>query len=61
MGFVPAGSFVVAGLAAFAGTRWALIGPAAVILACGTAMLAAEMTWRSVSRHDPAQTSAGAA
>jgi len=39
MGFVPAGSFVVAGVAAFAGTRWALIGPAAVILACGATIL----------------------
>ena len=61
MGFVPAGSFVVAGLATFAGTRWALIGPAAVILVCGTAMLAAERAWRPVSRRDPAQTSPGAA
>src|SRR6266571_1267704 len=33
MGFVPAGSFVVAGLAAFAGTRWALAVPSVVILA----------------------------
>ncbi len=40
MGFVPAGSFVVAGLAAVAGTRWALIGPGTVILACGVIMLA---------------------
>ena len=61
MGFVPAGSFVVAGLAAFAGTRWALIAPAAVILACGTAMLTAEKSWGFVSRRDPAQASAGAA
>ena len=35
MGFVPAGSFVVAGLAAVVGTRWALLVPGAVILACG--------------------------
>ena len=41
MGFVPAGSFVVAGLAAVAGTRWALIGPGAAILACGVITLAA--------------------
>ena len=53
MGFVPAGSFVVAGLAAFAGTRWALIGPAAVILACGTAILAAEKSRRAVSGPRP--------
>jgi len=41
MGFVPAGSFVVAGLAAAFGTRWALIGPGCVIVACGAAALAA--------------------
>ena len=61
MGFVPAGSFVVAGLAAFAGTRWALIGPAAVIVACGTAVLAAERSWGFVSGGRPAHPSAGAA
>jgi MFS family permease len=44
MGFVPAGAFVVAGLAAFAGTRWALIAPGAVILACGSALLAVTAT-----------------
>ncbi len=36
MGFVPAGSFVVAGLAAVAGTRWALIAPGAAIVTCGS-------------------------
>jgi len=41
MGFVPAGSFVVAGLAAGAGTRWALILPGAVIVICGTTALTA--------------------
>jgi MFS family permease len=40
MGFVPAGSFVVAGLATAFGTRWALIGPGCVIVACGTMALA---------------------
>jgi MFS family permease len=43
MGFVPAGSFVVAGLAAFAGTRWALIGPGAVIVICAGAVLVASL------------------
>jgi MFS family permease len=38
MGFVPAGSFVVAGLAV-AGTRWALIAPGAAIVTCGAAAL----------------------
>ena len=61
MGFVPAGSFVVAGLAAFAGIRWALIGPAAVILICGTVMLATEKSWGLVSGRDAATTSAGTA
>jgi hypothetical protein len=41
MGFVPAGAFAVAGLAAVAGTRWALIVPGAVIVACGAIILAA--------------------
>ena len=41
MGFVPAGSFVVAGLAAATGTRWALIVPGAAIVVCGTAALIA--------------------
>lgn len=34
MGFVPAGAFVVAAVAGLAGTRWALIGPGLVIVAC---------------------------
>jgi MFS family permease len=46
MGFVPAGSFVVAGLAALAGTRWALIGPGAVILVCGVITLAGSINRR---------------
>jgi len=49
MGFVPAGSFVVAGLAALIGTRWALIGPAAVILASGAMVLAASTSNRFLS------------
>lgn len=44
MGFVPAGSFVVAGLAALGGTRAALIIPGAVILACGSVLLASAAT-----------------
>ena len=43
MGFVPVGSFVVAGLAAFAGIRWALIGPGAVIVTCAGAVLIASL------------------
>jgi uncharacterized ion transporter superfamily protein YfcC len=39
MGFVPAGSFAVAGLAAVVGTRWALIVPGAVILTSAVAAL----------------------
>jgi predicted MFS family arabinose efflux permease len=34
MGFVPAGAFAVAAVAGLAGTRWALIGPGLVIVAC---------------------------
>jgi cell division protein FtsW (lipid II flippase) len=39
MGFVPAGSFAIVGIATLAGTRWALIGPAAVIVSCGVVLL----------------------
>ncbi|HVB45108.1 MAG TPA: MFS transporter [Streptosporangiaceae bacterium] len=52
MGFVPAGAFVVAGLAAFAGTRWALIIPGVVILACGTALLARELDRSITTSYD---------
>lgn len=34
MGFVPAGAFIVAGIGAIAGVRWALIGPGLAIVAC---------------------------
>ena len=40
IGFVPAGAFVVAAIAATAGPRWALIGPGLVIVAgAGTLLL----------------------
>lgn len=41
MGFVPAGAFAVAGIAAVAGTRWALLGPGLVMVICSAAALAA--------------------
>ncbi len=44
MGFVPAGSFAVAGPAAVAGTHWALIAPGAAIVACGAAARAHRQT-----------------
>ena len=50
MGFVPVGSFVVAGLAAAAGTRWALIGPGAAIVVCGAIALAGTAHGRRHSR-----------
>jgi hypothetical protein len=40
MGFVPAGAFLVAGLAAAAGVRWALLGPGLAITASSAAILA---------------------
>jgi len=43
MGFVPAGAFVVAGLAAVAGIRWALIGPGLLIAACAAGILAVRL------------------
>jgi MFS family permease len=48
MGFVPAGAFVVAGLAALAGPRWALAGPALAVTICGAGVLAASFAprWR---------------
>lgn len=38
MGFVPAGSFAVAGIAAITGPRWALIGPGLIIAVCAVAV-----------------------
>ena len=43
MGFVPAGAFAVAGLAAVAGIRWALIGPGLLIAACAAGLLAVRL------------------
>jgi MFS family permease len=43
MGFVPAGAFVVAALAAIAGARWALIGPGLLVAAGAASILAARM------------------
>jgi MFS family permease len=40
IGFVPAGAFAVAGLAAVAGIRWALVGPGLLIAACAAGVLA---------------------
>jgi MFS family permease len=39
MGFVPVGAFAVAGAAAAAGTRWALIGPGLVIVVCALVLI----------------------
>ena len=47
IGFVPAGAFVVAAIAATAGTRWALIGPGLAIVAGAVALAGRE---RPVSR-----------
>jgi MFS family permease len=41
IGFVPAGAFVVAGLAAVAGIRWALIGPGLLVAAGAAGILIA--------------------
>jgi MFS family permease len=41
IGFVPAGAFVVAGLAAVAGIRWALIGPGLLVAAGAAGILTA--------------------
>jgi MFS family permease len=41
IGFVPAGAFVVAGLAAVAGIRWALIGPGLLVAAAAAGILIA--------------------
>jgi len=58
MGFVPAGSFAVAGVAAVAGVRWALAAPGAVIAAvAGLALLAGTRAVRPTPgrvRLDPA-------
>lgn len=41
MGFVPAGSFIAVGIAAFAGIRWSLAAPALLILLFTAAVFAA--------------------
>jgi MFS family permease len=56
MGFVPAGSFVVVGIAALAGTRWALFGPGAAVLVPGAVLLA--LTFRA--GHQPGTASPAA-
>jgi MFS family permease len=38
IGFVPAGAFLVAAIAATAGTRWALIGPGMAIVTCAAVL-----------------------
>jgi MFS family permease len=42
MGFIPAGAFAVAGIAAIAGVRWALIIPGLVVAACAAVLLAGQ-------------------
>jgi len=44
MGFVPAGSFAIVGIAALAGVRWTLIVPGAIAVACATVMLAVSVS-----------------
>jgi MFS family permease len=39
IGFVPAGAFCVAGIAALAGTRWAILAPAIAVVVAAVAML----------------------
>ena len=51
LGFVPAGSFAVAGLAALAGARWALIVPGAAILAFVSVLLAAPAAHQGQPSH----------
>jgi hypothetical protein len=43
MGFVPAGAFTVAGIAALAGARWALIGPGLLIVVGAASILATRL------------------
>ncbi len=40
IGFVPAGAFLVAAIAATAGARWALIGPGPAIIVCAAVFTA---------------------
>jgi hypothetical protein len=44
IGFVPVGAFVVAAIASTAGTRWALAGPAAAIVASAAVLSARTRT-----------------
>lgn len=50
LGFVPAGSFVVAALAELVGVRWALIGPGTVVVLCAGGLLIASRDPRQVTR-----------
>jgi MFS family permease len=53
MGFVPAGSFVVAAVAAIAGPRWAILGPGIVIAVCAIAVMATGLASASVPISGP--------
>jgi hypothetical protein len=55
MGFVPAGAFLVAGVAAVAGTRWALMGPGLAIAACAAGVLSARRLPRRLDALRPAE------
>jgi MFS family permease len=70
MGFVPAGSFLVAAVAATAGTRWALLGPGVVILVFAGLLLArpglaqsrlarSQLARSRLARSQPAQSRLG--
>jgi MFS family permease len=49
IGFVPAGAFVVAGLAALAGTRWAILAPALTVALFAAVALSRSRTARPSS------------
>jgi hypothetical protein len=51
MGFVPAGAFVVAGLAAVAGVRWALMVPGLLIVTCAAGLLSGRTAGRRAGRR----------
>lgn len=55
LGFVPAGAFVVAGVAAVAGTRWALIGPSIAIVASAAGVLASRWLPGRLNALNPAE------
>jgi MFS family permease len=60
IGFVPLGAFLVAAIAATAGTRWALIAPGLAIVACAAILAARTAAARTAAARTAAARTAAA-